>query len=140
MKDLPKWQLRFLNYQSALTHLKEATDIGIDNLSELERDGLIQRFEFTLELAWKVMKDFILYQGATIDILGSRDATREAFKIGLLKEGDIWMSMITDRNLTSHIYEEDTAVIIADKIINQYLHAFIELESSLTTKIDSEEE
>jgi nucleotidyltransferase substrate binding protein (TIGR01987 family) len=125
-----RWHQRFANFNRAFAKLSETVEI-IDNadedfseqLSDLEKEGLIQRFEYTHELAWKVMKDYIEYQGAA-EIGGSRDATREAFKIGLITDGEVWMDMIKSRNLTTHTYNEATTDGIFIKIINDYFALF----------------
>jgi nucleotidyltransferase substrate binding protein (TIGR01987 family) len=92
-------------------------------LSDLERQGLIQAFEFTHELAWNLMKDWFDYQG-NADISGSRDATREAFQMGLIQDGEAWMEMIKSRNQSSHTYNLDTALEIAKAIDERYWAAF----------------
>lgn len=74
-------------------------------LSELEKQGLVQNFEFMHELAWKVMKDFLEYNGIS-GIIGSRDAVRQAFSNGLVSNAEIWMESISDRNLSSRTYME----------------------------------
>ena len=89
----------------------------------IERQGLIQSFEFTHELAWNVMRDYFYYQG-NAEIRGSRDATREAFKFDLIKNGEVWMDMIISRNKTSHTYDEDTANEIVENIITHYASLF----------------
>jgi nucleotidyltransferase substrate binding protein (TIGR01987 family) len=93
-KDHIRWKLRFINFVKALHLLEEAVtkyhEIGFSNLEE---KGLIQRFEFTHELAWNVLKDFFAYQGNT-GLTGSRDATREAFRHGLIEDGEEWMEML----------------------------------------------
>jgi len=125
-----RWEQRFSNYNRAFQKLEEAVssidpddDSLQDALSELEKEGLIQRFEYTHKLAWKVMKDYIEYQGAT-DIGGSRDATREAFKMGLIQNGEAWMDMIKSRNLTTHTYNEATADDIFARIVTEYFDEF----------------
>ncbi len=92
-------------------------------LSELEQQGLIQRFEFTHELAWKVLKDYLEEQGF-VGIIGSKNATRDAFKEGLLEDGQVWMDMIQARNETSHTYDTERAKKIADQILFQFFPAF----------------
>ena len=67
------------------------------------KEGLIQRFEYTHELAWNVMKDYAVYQGNS-NVGGSRDASREAFQMNLVTDGQVWMDMISSRNKTSHTY------------------------------------
>ena len=105
----PRWILRFESYSKALLRLKEAVEQTRQHpLSDLEKDGIIQRYEFTHELAWKVMKDYAEYQGYT-EVGGSRDASRLAFQMSLITDIDGWLEMIRYRNLTSHTYSEETA-------------------------------
>lgn len=104
-----RWILRFESYSKALLRLKEAVEQTRQHpLSDLEKDGIIQRYEFTHELAWKVMKDYAEYQGYT-EVGGSRDASRLAFQMSLITDIDGWLEMIRYRNLTSHTYSEETA-------------------------------
>ncbi|MDT0677668.1 nucleotidyltransferase substrate binding protein [Autumnicola musiva] len=122
-KDI-RWHQRLMNYEKALTQLNKATALSKErDLSELERQGLIQSFEFTHELAWNVMKDYFTYQGNP-EIRGSRDATREAFKYGLVNDGEAWMNMIISRNRTTHTYDEETAIEIVDAILKIYVALF----------------
>jgi nucleotidyltransferase substrate binding protein (TIGR01987 family) len=115
-----RWIQRLSNLQKALIQLQAAVALSqARKLSDLEKQGLIQCFEFTHELAWKTMKDFLEEHGAT-DIYGSKDATREAFKLGIIEEGQTWMDMIKSRNQTSHIYDEETIEEIAQLIVKSY--------------------
>lgn len=119
-----RWQQRLANYSKALDQLGNAIAISQQRpLSELEKQGLIQAFEFTHELAWNVMKDYFAYQGNPA-ITGSRDAAREAFQKGLVEDGEGWMEMIKSRNQTSHTYQQKIADEIAGKIIRQYFQLF----------------
>ena len=93
-------------------------------LSELEEQGLIQAFEFTHELAWNTLKDFLEARGTTVKIYGSRDATREAFAAELIKNGEAWMKMIEHRNETSHTYNEKIANAIVEAILTRYVKEF----------------
>lgn len=102
-------------------------------LNEIIKEGLIQRFEYTHELAWNVMKDYAIYQGNSA-IGGSRDATREAFKLQLFTDGHVWMDMIKSRNETSHTYNKELADEIYEKILNQYYPAFLEFKSIMLKK------
>jgi nucleotidyltransferase substrate binding protein (TIGR01987 family) len=117
-----RWLQRLDNYEKALSNLTEAVQLAAQRpLSKLEKQGLIQSFEFTHELAWNVMKDYFAYQGNPA-ITGSRDAVREAFSANLIINGDVWMAMIKSRNQTSHTYNQG----IADEITNlifKYYHA-----------------
>lgn len=120
-----RWQQRFANYQRALGRLTAAVELSRQRpLSDLEKQGLIQAFQFTHELAWNVMKDYLAWQG-TVDITGSRDATREFFSRGLLQDGEGWMEMIRSRNQTSHTYNEEVANEISARIIGTYHPLFM---------------
>ena len=125
MKDPDiRWQQRFRNFEKAFLLLEEAVILNNERpLTDLEKQGLIQRFEFTHELAWNVIKDYFEYQGNG-SITGSRDATREAFNKGLVENGEGWMDMLQSRNKSSHAYSQETADAIADKIINEYYDLF----------------
>jgi len=125
-----RWKQRFSNFRKALQALNDAVKLAKKRkLSALEEQGLIQSFEFTHELGWKVLKDYLEYQGVT-GITGSRDAARAAFKSNLVKDGEIWMNMITDRNRSSHTYSGETAQEIAGRILEHYFLAFNELEAT----------
>lgn len=132
-----RWQQRFQNYLKAYSLLEEAVQKHqSEGLSELEQQGLIQRFEFTHELAWNVLKDYFYYQGTT-SINGSRDATREAFQNGLIQDGDQWMSMIISRNQSTHTYNQETAQELVEKITQVYIHLFSDLKDTLAALIDN---
>ncbi|MCP9916316.1 nucleotidyltransferase substrate binding protein [Cyanobium sp. ATX 6F1] len=105
-----RWQQRFGNFRQALARLREAVELSQQrSLSDLERQGLIKAFEFTHELSWKTLKDFLVSRGVS-DLFGSRDTTREAFAQGLINDGEIWMEMIRHRNLSAHTYDEATVL------------------------------
>ena len=115
MPDI-RWIQRLENFQRALATLQRAIELGRARpLSELEEQGLIQAFEFTHELSWLLIRDFLVDQGVA-GISGSRDAVREAVVRQLLPQGDetVWMAMIRSRNLTSHTYNPAVAREIAD--------------------------
>lgn len=119
-----RWKQRLANYRKAVTQVSNAVDLAQTRaLSELERQGLIQTFEFTHELAWNVMKDYFIYQGNTT-ITGSRDAVREAFSTGLIEDGEGWMEMIQSRNHSVHAYNERAAAEIARRITGRYRELF----------------
>ena len=112
-----RWKQRFQNFVSALRTLTQAIELSQQRpLSLLEKQGLIQGFEFTHELAWNVLKDFLEFQGYT-EIIGSRDATRLAFQNELIADGEAWMDMIKARNQTSHTYNLNVAERISQDII-----------------------
>ncbi len=119
-----RWQQRLGNYSKALDQLGNAVAISQQrSLSDLEKQGLIQAFEFTHELAWNVMRDYFAYQG-NAGINGSRDAAREAFQKGLVEDGEGWMEMIKSRNQTSHTYQQKVADEIASHIVERYFPLF----------------
>lgn len=126
-----RWIQRFNHFLKALSQLKEAVELAQQRpLSKLEEQGLIQAFEFTHELAWNTLKDFLESRGVQ-NLYGSKDATREAFKTGLIKNGEAWMDMIHSRNLTSHTYDEVTAAQIVSAIRNTYFAEFEALRIKL---------
>ena len=138
-----RWEQRFSNYRKAIVKFKAAINIIKNNddkkkyddealsaIDQLQKEGLIQRFEYTHELAWNIMKDYAEFQGNN-NTKGSRDATREAFKMGLISNAEVWMDMIKSRNDTSHTYNEDTAEEIIVKIIEHYCAMLLEFESKM---------
>lgn len=134
-----RWEQRFSNFNKAMVKMSQAAagidpalddDALEDALTELEKEGLIQRFEYTHELAWNVMKDYLSFQGIQ-NLVGSRDASREAFKLGLINDGEGWMDMIKSRNMTTHTYNEATAAEIYLKIIRDYYPLFLSFQKKM---------
>ncbi len=120
-----RWIQRFNNYKKALAKLGEAVQLDAERpLSELEKQGIIQAFEYTHELAWKVMQDFFIDQG-NAEIRGSKDATRQAFSVELILDGDVWMEMIKNRNLSSHTYNEEISEEIYRNIVDVFYSLFV---------------
>lgn len=128
-----RWVQRFSNFRKALAQLTKFIAKG--DLNELEKQGLIQCFEYTYELAWNTLKDFYQSQAET-DIQGSKDAIRLAFKRGLIENGEAWMDMIKSRTLTSHTYNEDLADQIVSAILNSYCQEFGELQKKLSALVE----
>ena len=137
------WEQRFSNFQKALLKLTKAVNIvdgnktgneyqSNESVQEILKEGLIQRFEYTHQLAWNVMKDYAEYQGNN-DVGGSRDSTREAFKLGLISDAEGWMDMIKSRIETSHTYNEEVANMIILKIIGHYYGLFQEFSQTMET-------
>ncbi|MFW6363693.1 MAG: nucleotidyltransferase substrate binding protein [Spirochaeta sp.] len=110
MADDIRWVQRLNHFTKALTQLTRF--LQKPSLNELEKQGLIQAFEYTHELAWKLQKDFLESQGVT-ELFGSKNVAREAFKTGLIEDGEVWLRMGESRNLTSHTYNEETAQLHA---------------------------
>lgn len=130
-----RWKQRFNNYLRALHQLACAVQLMHQRpLSELEQQGLIQGFEFTHELAWNVLKDYLEYEGIH-GIVGSRGAVREAFKRGLIANGEAWIDMIDKRNLSSHTYNLDIANQLVMTIREVYYPEFVALQELLGKEI-----
>ncbi|MBA0884236.1 nucleotidyltransferase substrate binding protein [Flavobacterium undicola] len=126
-----RWKQRFEHFVNAFKQLKNAKQLKEERgFTELELQGVIQAFEVSQELSWKVMKDFLEEQGKT-DLYGSKNAVKEAFNVGLISKGDIWLDMIKSRNLTSHIYDEKEVLAILEIILNDYFPVFIDFENKM---------
>jgi nucleotidyltransferase substrate binding protein (TIGR01987 family) len=120
-----RWIQRFDNFKRAFTRLSEASELAEQrDLSELERQGLIQAFECTHELAWNTLKDFLTARGSSEKLYGLRDATRAAFAAELIEDGAAWMDMIKSRNESSHTYNDDVATKIMEAVQTLYMSAF----------------
>lgn len=150
-----RWHQRFSNYNKAFFKLEQAIafikhnfiadeedqmnadDLG-NVLDEIVKEGLIQRFEYTHELAWNVMKDYAEYQGNNT-VGGSRDATREALQLKIIENGEVWMDMIQSRNKTTHTYNESTANEIYKKIIKNYFPLFLAFKIKMEEKRSGEQ-
>lgn len=130
-----RWIQRFSNYRKALHKLSQAVDIVSvkmdwgEEVDDLLQEGLIQRFEYTHELAWKVMKDYAEYQGYT-DVKGSRDAFRKGLEMRII-DSEMWMESIEDRNLTSHNYDDKTAHEVYTAIVEEYYPLFKKFENEM---------
>jgi nucleotidyltransferase substrate binding protein (TIGR01987 family) len=130
MQDV-RWMQRFDNYKRALKQLQDAIELMKERaLSKLEKQGAIQAFEFTHELAWKTLKDFLEDRGNS-NMYGSRDVTKKAFELGLIQDGEAWMQMIKSRNLSTHTYNEATADAIIALVKKHYYPLFEALKLEL---------
>lgn len=117
---------KFENYQRALLRLNDGI-MKFEPNNDLLRDGLIQRFEFTFELAWKTLKAIFEDEGLT-GLNSPKTVLREAFAAGLIKKDELWLTMLSDRNTTAHIYNEQLAIEICSRIIGEYVCEFNELQ------------
>jgi nucleotidyltransferase substrate binding protein (TIGR01987 family) len=117
MVDLDiRWRQRFQNFERAFLLLEKY--IGKSDLSEIERAGLIQFFEMTLELSWKLMKDFLESESFVVN--SPRETVKQAFQIGLIENGHSWIDALTDRNLATHTYNEEVAIKLVESIHTTY--------------------
>ena len=138
MQDI-RWKQRFDNYTRAMKNLSAAVALSKKrNLSELERQGLIKSFEFTYELAWNVLKDYLENDGV-VGLIGSIGTTRAAFKNGLIEQGEDWMDMIKARNQTSHTYNHDISEKIVRDILERFYPAFVSMEKKFIELSDQED-
>lgn len=133
-KDI-RWEQRFSNFRKALLQLKKFIDKG--DLTDLEQQGLIKAFEYTYELGWNSLKDYLEFQGIT-GMTGARDTIREAFKAGLISDGEGWMDMLSSRNRTSQTYNEVIAKEIADAVMTTYSILFMDFEGKMADLVSND--
>jgi nucleotidyltransferase substrate binding protein (TIGR01987 family) len=130
-----RWHQRLSNYTKALSQLASAVELSRTRaLSELEMQGMIQAFEFTHELSWNVMKDYLNDQDGGLSLGGSKDATRLAFARGLISNGEVWMEMIKNRNLSLHTYDHQTVLSIVSRVTDSYLDLFVTFKKTMDSK------
>ena len=127
-----RWLQRYSNFHKACQRLIEVTESGItvDDLSELEQEGHVQRFKYTFELSWKVMQDLLTYKGYEF-MTGPNGALKMAFEDGLITDHDGWRLMVKSRNTLSHIYDEDEATAIVGLIFTKYAPLLKALDEKL---------
>lgn len=131
MEQNIRWKQRFQNFQRAVKLLQEVSGLDIDALSLLEKEGIIQRFEFTLELAWKTLKDKMEYDGLIIDRISPKVVLKEAYQNKYIDNIETWIEMINDRNLLSHTYDFDVFVEVIPDIQQKYIPLLYNLYTSL---------
>jgi nucleotidyltransferase substrate binding protein (TIGR01987 family) len=115
-KDI-RWKQRFNNFEKAFKQLSEAHE-RLNQLDDLAKEGFIQRFEYTLELAWKTLKDYLEDQGFMVKF--PREVIKQAFQVELIDDGEIWMKMLKKRNLLAHTYNESLFYEALKDIKNEY--------------------
>ena len=130
-----RWHYRIRNFSRAYSLLREALDVPIEDLNQLEREGVIQRFEFTFELAWQLLKDRMEYDGVVMESVMPRNIFRQATSSGLVLNGQVWEAMIEDRNKMSHRFDCDLFEGVLANVRNSYLPAFDNLYQILTAEI-----
>ena len=135
-----RWIQRFNNYRKALARLGEAVALAEERaLSDLEQQGLIQGFEFTFDLAWKTLQDYLRHHKRPNDNGGPNVIIEQALADGIIKGEEVWKAMKKSRDLTSHSYDGETADDIAENILDTYHGLFIQLETRLTLEKINEE-
>ncbi len=126
-----RWKQRFQNFEKAYQLLERTLEI--ENLSEAERGGLVQFYEIAIELAWKLLKDYLTEDGFIIK--SPREAIKQAFQSGIIEDGRVWLEALESRNLTSHIYNEETAVKVVNEIREKYFLILTQLYEFMNSKI-----
>ena len=126
-----RWKQRFTNFQKAYHLLRQYVNQPIE--TELERAGIIQFFEISFELSWKLMKDYLEAQG--ISVKSPRETIKEAFRIQLIDNGHIWIDALSDRNRTVHTYDEEIARKMVQDIVNTYFPELRKLHDKLAKEL-----
>jgi nucleotidyltransferase substrate binding protein (TIGR01987 family) len=130
-----RWKHRFENYTKVLTRLQEAlVAISKEPDNHLYEMATIQAFEFTIELGWKLLKDYLTFQGVT-EVSLPRDMVRQAFQAQILTDGQAWIDMLEARNKTSHTYDDVQAVKIIQKIQQDFYPALIQVQNYLQERL-----
>jgi nucleotidyltransferase substrate binding protein (TIGR01987 family) len=130
-----RWQQRLTNFERALRLLREAMAEGPEALNQLEKEGVIQRFEYCFELAWKTVKDYMEASGIVFDVVMPRQVIKDAFAAKVLNDGATWIAMLDHRNLLSHTYNpvviEQAVAAIHQRYLPQLeqLHTFLQQEA-----------
>ena len=131
MAEPPRWQYRFRNFARAYTLLSEAVEPGVAELNELEREGAIQRFQYTFQLAWLTLKDRLEYGGIVLDEVTPRQVIRQAYAARLIDDAEVWIDMLVDRNLMAHTYDFARFEAVIANISRRYLAVLGELYARL---------
>lgn len=121
MTEEVRWHYRFRNFSRAYTLLSEALEPAVEELNELEREGAIQRFEYTFQLAWLTLKDRLEYGGVVLTEVTPRNIIQQAFAAKLIDDADVWIDMLTDRNLMSHTYDFARFQAVLESVRGRYL-------------------
>lgn len=129
MKSDVRWKQRFQNFDKAYSLLSEALKGGPNALSPLEKEGVIQRFEYSFELAWKTIKDYLFESGMLVNPLTPRQVLKEAFGARMIVDGQVWVDMLDHRNLLSHTYDDAVFAEAVSAIAERYLPAMTELHA-----------
>lgn len=130
-----RWQYRFQNFSRALSLLNEALEGEVSDLNDLEKEGVIQRFEYTFELSWNTLKDRLEYDGVLMQSVTPRSVIRTAIATGLVADGQTWMNMLEDRRNTSHRYDAGLLESVLSNIQNNYLPILKTLHGRLSEEM-----
>ena len=129
-----RWKQRFDNFDRAFVLLREVCDRGVGSLSQLEKEGAIQRFEVAFELAWKTLKDYLEESGVVVNPVTPRNVIKEAFAAKLLEDAQVWIDMMLHRNLLSHTYDIKVFEAVLQTVAERYFPAFDRLHEFFLTR------
>ena len=130
-----RWRYRFRNFSRAYILLSEATEREVGELNQLEREGVIQRFGYTFELAWNTLKDRLEYAGVVLTEVTPRNVIRQAFAAKLIADAETWTDMLVDRNLMSHTYDFARFEAVINNIRSRYIAVLDDLYLRLGEEI-----
>jgi nucleotidyltransferase substrate binding protein (TIGR01987 family) len=130
-----RWKQRYENFSRAFGLLDEALKNGPGSLNQLEREGVIQRFEYTFELAWKTVKDYLENAGVVFEEATPRKVLKSAYASGFLSEGQVWIDMLDQRNLLSHTYDRKDFEDATMAVFSKYLPAIAVLRDKLSKEL-----
>lgn len=136
---MEKFQSKLENYQNAVKRLREAVDLSLKDKNLVIRDGVIQRYEFTTELAWKTVREYLILQNE-VELNSQKPVMRAAYRTGLISNDEGWARLLNDRNITSHVYDDETANEIFQRILTVYVQLLEDLEHELTIRAKEEKE
>jgi len=132
-----RWLQRFENFDRALTLLRDALARGPNALNQLEKEGVVQRFEYTLELAWKTIKDYLEESGLVLTAVTPRQVVKDAFAARIVADGQAWIDMLDHRNLLSHTYDPVNFEQAVEAIHDRYLAALGQVHTLLAGRRDA---
>jgi nucleotidyltransferase substrate binding protein (TIGR01987 family) len=131
-----RWKQRFQSFHRAFNLLREAMQNGSGALNALEKEGVVQRFEYSLELAWNTLNDYLIFGGRPIEPVSPRNVIKAAFAARLLRDGQVWIDMLEHRNLLSHTYSQINFANAVQEIESRYLVAFEALHTFLLAELE----
>ncbi|MEN8146158.1 MAG: nucleotidyltransferase substrate binding protein [Campylobacterota bacterium] len=126
-----RWKQRFENFSKSLNHLADAVEI--EHMSEIEKAGMIQFFEVSFELAWKVLKDYLEAEG--FNVKSPRESIKQAFQVELINDGTTWLDALEKRNLSAHTYDENILEELQELIRHSYFPVMFSLQQKLQKEV-----
>ncbi len=136
MNDKPRWQYRFDNFKRAYVLLQEICDrYNQEELEQIAKEGMIQRFEFCMELSWKTIKDYMEYKNFVFDTIVPGTVIKEAYAAKIISNGEDWLRALDDRNKMSHTYDFKKFNEVIERVSKRYIKCFSELYERLSAEI-----